>query len=73
MNETKKKAGRELLQMLRIKQVFGEQLTECTNPLDPSKYHRSLMTIMTGTITPTSANVDQAIDIGKIQIIKFEN
>ena len=55
------------------KASIQRKLTECIDPLDPSKHPPSLVNIVTGTIAPTSANVDEAIDIGQTQMMEFEN
>ena len=48
-------------------------MTECIDPLFPSRHPPSLVDVVTGTIALTSAYVDQEKDIGKTEMIEFEN
>jgi hypothetical protein len=55
------------------KASIQRKLTEFIDPLDPSKPPPSLVNIVTETIAPTSANVDEAIHIGNTQMMETRN
>ncbi|KAH3718256.1 hypothetical protein DPMN_061057 [Dreissena polymorpha] len=57
----------------KYKASIRRMLTESIDPFDPLKHPHSLVNIVTGTIALSSAKCDQAIYIGKAQMIEIEN
>lgn len=45
----------------------------CIHPLDTDDHSEGLVNIQTGQMAPDSVNVEQAVKIGKAQMVSFEN
>ena len=43
----------------------------CINPLDPEQHPETIINVVTGMISPSSVNVDKAIDIGTRLMVEF--
>ena len=54
------------------RQNIRAKLEMSTDPLDPNDHPDEIMNIVSGRIAPSSVNVDKSVEIGKAQMVLFE-
>ena len=50
-----------------------QKLDKCVDPMHPEEHPEGIFNICSGRIGPNSVNVDNAVNIGKKQMVEYEN